>query len=94
MAYSWGWSEYKFWNSTPEYLYKTWHGKERERDKNNRAEYERLRILGSWVLAPYSKNLTPIKLMPLPWDIKRTSETFFEEHKDLIPIWDMLEKQK
>lgn len=94
MAYSWGWSEKKFLNSTPEYLYKSWFGKQRNEDKKRRDEYERLRILGAWILAPHSKGITPLKLMPLPWDEKKTSDVFLTENKELIPIWDMLEKQK
>lgn len=86
-----GWTEERLNNCTDlkifELALKGFNNLEEERQK---AEWERLRILGTWVLAPYSKNLTPMKLMPLPWDVKRTREQFYKENKELIPIWDKL----
>lgn len=92
MAYSWGWSRNKFFNSTLEYFYKTWLGKELEYEKKQRAEWERLRMLGMWVLSPYSKNLTPNKLIQFPWDKPKGKQAFLEENKHLIPLWDKLSK--
>ncbi len=93
MAYGYGWSEEQFWNSRPEILFKTWKGRNDERNRSG--EWERLRILGSWVLAPHTKkgqNITPTKLLPLPWDVVMTREKWLEKNKKLIPIWDKLER--
>lgn len=92
MAYGWDWTEEKFFNSTPEYFFKAWKGKSDKEMRALKASWEQLRLLGSWVLAPHSKNLTPIKLLPLPWDKAKTRETFLEENKELIPLWDKLSK--
>jgi hypothetical protein len=79
-----GWSEKKFFKSEPSYFFKALKGfndLEQERQKN---EWERLRILGTWVLSPHTKkgaNLTPKNLLPLPWD-----KTFTEENKDILEI--------
>jgi hypothetical protein len=65
---------------------------EHERDKK---EWERLRILGTWVLNPHMKKgstLSPNKLLPLPWDRVQTKTEWLEKNKDLIPIWDKLDK--
>ena len=91
MAAGWGWSEKKLNNSSLEFIFKTWKGKEDERFKNDKQEWERLRILGSWVLSPYSKNVAPKIILPLPWDIKKSDKEEFEE---LQPLFDKLEKIK
>lgn len=95
MAYGWGWSEEQFWNSRPEIVFKTWKG--RGDEKNRSGEWERLRILGTWILSPHVKkghNISPEKLLPLPWDKVKTKEEFLKKNKDLIPLWDKLEKIK
>jgi hypothetical protein len=54
---------------------------EHERQKS---EWERLRILGTWILSPHTKkgsNLTPKKLMAFPWD-----KSFKEENKDILEL--------
>lgn len=95
MAYGWGWSEEQFWNSRPEIVFKTWKG--RIDEKNRSGDWERLRILGTWILSPHVKkghNISPEKLLPLPWDKVKTKEEFLKKNKDLIPLWDKLEKIK
>lgn len=96
MAYGWGWSEEQFLSSRPEIVFKTWKG--RNDARNRSGDWERLRILGTWVLAPYQKkgsNLTPAKLLPLPWDAPpETKEQWLERNKHLTPIWDKLERAK
>lgn len=95
MAYGWGWSEEQFWNSRPEIVFKTWKG--RIDEKNRSGDWERLRILGTWILSPHVKkghNISPEKLLPLPWDKIKTKEEFLKKNKDLIPLWDKLEKIK
>lgn len=91
MAYGWGWSEKKFLQCTPKYFFQVWKGKRDAEERKERKEWERLRLLGSWVLAPYSKSLSPVKLLPLPWDEKLTKDKFLKDNKDLIPIWDKLD---
>jgi len=90
LAYGWGWSEKKFWQSSPGYFFKTWKGKRDERERGEREEWERLRILGAWVLAPYSKNMTPKKLLPLPWDKVETTEDWRRRNKDILDECDKL----
>ena len=93
MAYSWGWSEKKFFKSVPEYFFKVWKGKRDEADRFERQNWERLRVLGAWVYASQgSKGITAKKLLPLPWDKVMTKEQFLKDNKNLIPIWDKLSK--
>lgn len=90
-----GWDEKKFFSSSASFLFKSLKGfndLEHERDKR---EWERLRLLGSWVLAPHTKkgqSVSPTKLLPLPWDVVMTREKWLEKNKKLIPIWDKLER--
>lgn len=91
MAYSWGWSKNKFFNCEIEYFFKTWIGKRANEDKQNRVEWERLRILGVWYLSPYSKKqITPKDILPLPWDKTQTKEEWIEKNKHLAEAWDKL----
>lgn len=96
MAYGYGWSEEQFLNSRPEILFKTWKGKNDE--KNRSGEWERLRLLGTWILYPHTKkgsNISPEKLLPLPWDEKpKTKTEWLEQNKHLESIWDKLERAK
>ncbi len=63
-----------------------------------KGEWERLRMLGVWVLSPYQKkgaNLTPQKVLSLPWDPKpETRDEWLEKNKHLKSVWDKLEKAK
>ena len=90
LAYSWGWSKKKFFNSDIDYFFKTWKGKRDAEMRFERQEWERLRMLGVWVLSPY-KSLKTKELLPLPWDKTETRDDFYERNKDLIPIWDKLD---
>ena len=90
MAFTWGWTEKKFYKSTPKYFYQVWKGKRDERERQERLEWERLRMLGTWVLSPYSKGLTPKKLIQFPWDIVEDRKKWLENNKDFIPVWDKL----
>jgi hypothetical protein len=96
LAYGWGWTENQFLNSRPEILFKTWKGRQDEIIRSG--EWERLRMLGAWILAPHQKkgaNLTPQKLLPLPWDpAPETKSEWLEKNKHLTPIWEKLERAK
>lgn len=96
MAYGWGWSEEQFWNSRPEILFKTWKG--RNDEKNRSGDWERLRILGTWILTPHTKkghSIAPEKLLSLPWDDKpQTRDEWLKKNEHLKPIWDKLESIK
>jgi hypothetical protein len=79
-----GWSEKKFFKSTPDYFFNALKGFNDLEFERQKSEWERLRILGAWILSPHSKkgsNLTPKKLMPLPWD-----KSFSEENKDILEL--------
>lgn len=92
-----GWDEQKFWESSPSFLFKSLRGFNDLEEERDRKEWERLRILGTWVLKPHTKkphDITPMKLLPLPWDKLRTKQEFLEKNKDLIPLWDKLERAK
>lgn len=91
MAFGWGWDEEKLNNSSFEYIFKTWKGKADERQRLDRQEWERLRILGSWILAPYSKGMTPKKILPLPWDANE-GESIKKEIDSMKSLFDKLEK--
>lgn len=79
-------------------MFKTWLGKKNEQEKLQREEWERLRILGSWVLAPYSNRVTPKSLLPLPWDVQETTEQWKERNADILKradeLWDSFENKK
>lgn len=63
---------------------------EHERQKS---EWERLRILGLWVLSPHTKKgstLTAERLLPLPWD-KQIS--WKERNKEILEICDRIIKE-
>ena len=53
-----------------EYFFKSIIGFELVNENRERQEWERLRILGLWVLSPYSKGLTAKKVIEFPWDEK------------------------
>lgn len=93
-----GWSKKKFLNCDPLYFFKALQGFNELEEERNRGEWERLRMLGTWILAPHQKkgaNLTPKKLLPLPWDPKpETREQWLEKNKHLTPIWEKLERAK
>jgi hypothetical protein len=84
------WDEDRFWNATPNYFFKALKGfneLEYERDKGH---WERLRILGVWVLSPHTKKgsqITAESLLPLPWD-KQIS--WKERNKDILEICDRI----
>lgn len=41
----------------------------REAEKETmQGEWNRMRLLATYVVMPYSKGITPEKLLPLPWD--------------------------
>ena len=90
MAFGWGWSEKKLWKSEVSYLFKSWKGRRNESDRIERQEWERLRILGSWILAPHAKNITPKKLFPLPWDEVVTAEMWKERNKEILEQCDKI----
>lgn len=90
MAYGWGWDDDKFENSNAKLIFQTWKGKNDERQRIDRQEWERLRMLGSWVLAPYSKNMTPKKLLPLPWDVEESVESWKQRNKDILEQCDII----
>ena len=62
-------------------------------EERQKAEWERLRMLGSWILAPYSKNMTPKKLLPLPWDVEESAESWKQRHKDILEQCDVIFKK-
>ena len=79
-----GWSEKKFDKATPNYFFKALKGFNDLENDRQKAEWERLRILGVWVLNPHTKkgtNLTPKKILPLQWD-----KTFVEENKEILEL--------
>ena len=79
-----GWSEKKFFKATPNYFFKAIKGFNELEEQRQREEWERLRILGVWVLSPHTKkgqNLSPKKLLPFPWD-----KSFVEENKDILEL--------
>jgi hypothetical protein len=91
LACGWGWDEPKLNDSTIEFIYKTRKGLRDKEERRERKEWERLRLLGSWVLAPYSKGITPQKLLELPWDEKpKNKADWLEENKDFVKLWDKL----
>jgi hypothetical protein len=94
LAYSWGWTEQRLNETTIKVLYQNWKGREDEKLRKEKGEWERLRILGSWVLAPYSKSLTPQKLLSLPWDKELKKVSYKEVYKDYLAAWDKLDKIK
>lgn len=52
--------------------------------ERTKGEWERLRILGSWVLSPYAKKgsrIVPKTLLPLPWDKEKN---WVEENKEIL----------
>jgi hypothetical protein len=60
---------------------------EHERQKS---EWERLRILGVWVLSPHAKkgtNLSAENLLPLPWDKKISWK---ERNKEILEQCDRI----
>jgi hypothetical protein len=66
---------------------------ELEEDRQ-RAEWERLRVLGAWVIAPYSKvSMTPKKLLPLPWDVQESSEEWKKRNKKILDECDIIFKK-
>lgn len=78
------WDEDKFFNAKPGYFFKALKGFNDLESERQKAEWERLRTLGFWVVSPHTKkgsNLTPKKLLPLPWD-----KTFVEENKDILEL--------
>jgi hypothetical protein len=86
-----GWSEKKFFKSSPEYFFKALKGFNDLEFERTKGEWERLRILGTWVLSPHTKkghNLTPKKLMPFPWDL-----TFTQENKELLELAKKIAKE-
>lgn len=55
-----------------------------------RQEWERTRLLGLWVLSPYSKGLTVQKVIEFPWDVKpKTKKEFLKGFEE---IFEKLEK--
>lgn len=84
-----GWDEKKFFESSISFVMKSLKGfndLELERDKR---EWERLRILGSWVLGPHAKkgvHLTPRSLLPLPWD----KNNWREDNKEILEQCDQI----
>lgn len=61
--------------------------------EQERGEWERMRILASFVIAPYSKkgsNINPEKLLPLPWDkeAKPKAKPLTPEQLATIKKWD------
>lgn len=94
MAYSWGWDEDKLNQTTAKFLYQNWRGRENDKVRRERQDWERLRILGTWVLAPYTKGLTPQSLLPLPWDKELKKVSYKEVYKDYLAAWDKLDKIK
>jgi hypothetical protein len=47
------------------------HQHNKSRIADTQGQWERLRILGTWVIAPHTKhpqNINPEKILPLPWD--------------------------
>ncbi len=60
-----------------EYFFKSIIGFELVNENRERQEWERLRILGLWVLSPYSKGLTARKVIEFPWDEKITTKKDF-----------------
>jgi hypothetical protein len=78
------WSENKFFNASPRYFFKALKGFNDFESERQKAEWERLRILGTWILTPHTKKgseLTPKKLMALPWD-----KSFVEENKEILDL--------
>lgn len=78
------WDEDKFFYAKPSYFYKALKGFNDLESERQKAEWERLRLLGYWVTSPHTKkgsNLTPKKLLPLPWD-----KTFTEENKEILEL--------
>lgn len=81
-----GFDEDKFLNCECEWFFKAYRGKMLFAEQSEKQAWERLRILGSWVLSPYSKtSLTPKKLLPLPWDTTQINdiEKLKEEYKKI-----------
>ncbi len=88
-AYGLGWSEDKFWNSSIEFFFKSIIGFELISEVKERQEWERIRLLGFWILSPYNKGLTVKKVIEYPWDeVVKTKKEFF---KGLETAFDKLE---
>ena len=78
-----GLDEDKFLDASVSYFFKALKGFNDLENQREREHWERLRILGTWVVSPYAKkgsNLTPRTLLPLPWD----SETNWKERNKEI----------
>lgn len=87
------WDEDKFWNASPSYFFKALKGFNELEHERQKADWERLRILGLWVLSPHTKKgsaLTAERLLPLPWD-KQIS--WKERNKDILEICDRIIKE-
>tara|TARA_R110000868_G_scaffold125509_4_gene331461 strand:+ start:1964 stop:2251 length:288 start_codon:yes stop_codon:yes gene_type:complete len=95
LAYGWGWSEKKFDNTTPKYLFQVWAGKRNQIELEYRRDWERTRILGTWVLAPHSKGLTPEKLIKFDWEKQKikTKEEYLKENSHLQEQWEKLKNE-
>lgn len=94
MAYGWGWDEKRVNETDIEIVLKTWKGKMDEFERFQKQEWERTRVLGAWIMNSQGSKITAVKLLPLPWDKKLTKETFLQENKELIPVWDKLSKNE
>ena len=85
------WDEDRFWNASPSYFFKALKGfndLEHERDK---VEWERTRMLGYWIVSPHTKkgtNLTPQRLLPLPWDKVETRDEWLKRNERFKQAWD------
>jgi hypothetical protein len=84
------WDEDKFWNATPSYFFKALKGfndLEFERDKGH---WERLRILGFWVVTPHAKKgsiPSAESLLSFPWDNKLSWK---ERNKEILEQCDRI----
>jgi hypothetical protein len=79
-----GWDEDKFLDASPSYFFKALKGFNDLENQREREHWERLRILGNWIVLPYAKkgsNLTPRKLLPLPWD---NEVSWKESNKEIL----------
>jgi hypothetical protein len=93
-----GWTEERLLNCDMRVFELALKGFNELEEERVKGEWERLRMLGLWVLSPYQKkgaNLTPQKVLSLPWDPEpETREQFLKRNKHLTPLWDKLDKAK
>jgi hypothetical protein len=95
LAYAWGWEEDKFLNSSIDFFTKTFKGKKLIEFDSLKIQYEVARYTATRVLTVHRKGALPADWWRFPWDAKpKTRAEWLEENKELIDIWDKLDKAK